>query len=353
MKTDAIILTNGRLQDIAAKTAHGLIRGTDRFQIRGVIDPPTCGRDAGEVLDGKFRDIPIFDSLEKALDTIGQVKYCIIGIATKGGILPEEMKPTIMGCLEKGISIVNGLHEFLSAKPEMVQLSEQYGTELLDIRKPKSRSELHFWSGEIYSVKSPIVAVLGMDCALGKRTTTRMIIEACAAHQLNAQMIYTGQTGWMQGGKYGFIFDSTLNDFIPGELEHAIVTCWKETQAEVILLEGQSGLRNPSGPCGGEFLVSGNARYTILVHDPKREYYSHHININKIPDVSDEIDLISRYGSEVIALVLNTANCSEEEAHRFQKQYADELQIPVLLPLYEGVNEIIPIIRQLISTDKK
>ena len=35
-------------------------------------------------------------------------------------------------------------------------------------------------------------------------------------------MIYTGQTGWLQGGEYGFIFDSTLNDFVSGELENAI-----------------------------------------------------------------------------------------------------------------------------------
>ena len=58
-------------------------------------------------------------------------------------------------------------------------------------------------------------------------------------------MIYTGQTGWLQGGKYGFIFDSTLNDFVSGELEHAILTCYEETNPDVILIEGQSALRNP------------------------------------------------------------------------------------------------------------
>jgi uncharacterized NAD-dependent epimerase/dehydratase family protein len=50
--------------------------------------------------------------------------------------------------------------------------------------------------------------------------------------------------GRLQGGKYGFVFDSTLNDFVSGELEHAIVTCWKEAKPAFILLEGQSALRN-------------------------------------------------------------------------------------------------------------
>ena len=40
--------------------------------------------------------------------------------------------------------------------------------------------------------------------------------------------ITSGQTGWMQGGKYGFILDSTVNDFVSGELEKAIVECDRE-----------------------------------------------------------------------------------------------------------------------------
>ena len=36
--TGALVLTNGLLAHADAKTAHGLIRGTERFQIKGVID---------------------------------------------------------------------------------------------------------------------------------------------------------------------------------------------------------------------------------------------------------------------------------------------------------------------------
>ena len=97
--------------------------------------------------------------------------------------------------------------------------------------------------------------MLGTDCALGKRTTARFLLEACRAVGLSTELIYTGQTGWMQGAPFGFILDSVPNDFVSGELEHAIVSCWKERRPELILLEGQSALRNPSGPCGSEFLA--------------------------------------------------------------------------------------------------
>ena len=42
-------------------------------------------------------------------------------------------------------------------------------------------------------------------------------------------MIYTGQTGKLQGGHYGFILDSTLNDFVSGELESAVMLCEEKT----------------------------------------------------------------------------------------------------------------------------
>jgi len=228
-------------------------------------------------------------------------------------------------------------------------LAKEYNVELIDVRKPKNRKDLHFWNAEIYSVKAPIIAVIGTDCALGKRTTCRMVKQACADAKINAQMIYTGQTGWLQGGQYGFIFDSTLNDFISGELEHTIVSCWKETNADVLLIEGQSALRNPSGPCGAEMLVSGNAKHVILVHAPKRKHYEHLAEWGAIHSVASEIELIKMYGSNVIAVALNTEQCSLEEAFQFQKEYEAELYIPVLLPLQQGVEKIIPVIQSLLK----
>lgn len=343
----AIILTNGLLTTNDAKTAHGLIRGTERYEIVGVIDPPTAGRDAGDVLDGKARNIPIFDSLLSALVQLKQVDYLIVGVATVGGVLPENMLNIIKEAIQQQISIVNGLHEYLSEKPELMALAAQHQVQLIDVRKPKSRQDLHFWTGEIYDVTAPIIAVVGMDCALGKRTTARMVRQMCEGQGINAQMIYTGQTGWLQGGKYGFIFDSTLNDFVSGEVEHAIVSCWKETHADLILVEGQSSLRNPSGPCGLEFLISGNAKHVILVHAPKRKYFDNEPHWGRIPSVESEVEIIEKFGAKVIALALNMEDCSVQEALDYQRYYEQQLQIPVLIPLEEGVEKLMPTLKEL------
>ncbi len=341
----AIVLTNGLLETNDAKTAHGLIRGTERFDIVGVIDTPKLsGKDAGEVLDGKHRNIPVFGSLEEAIEQLLDVHYLIIGVATVGGVLPPAMVGIVEKALESGISVVNGLHEYLTDNPVFVKLAEEKNLELIDIRKPKKRQDLHFWTGEINQVDVPIVAVMGMDCALGKRTTARLLRQCAEQKGISAEMIYTGQTGWLQGGKYGFVFDSTLNDFVSGELEHAIVTCWKEAKPAFILLEGQSALRNPSGPCGFEFIISGNAKKVVLVHAPKRKYYDNDPHWGEIPSVSSEIKLIQKLGAEVIALALNTEDCTEEEYLGFRDSYQKELGIPVILPLQDGVEEVLKLI---------
>jgi uncharacterized NAD-dependent epimerase/dehydratase family protein len=250
------------------------------------------------------------------------------------------------------LNIVNGLHDHLNARPEIKQLANKYNVELIDIRAPKKLQELHFWTGKIFEVTIPVIAVIGMDCALGKRTTARLVMNACNDAGMNAQMIYTGQTGWLQGGKYGFIFDSTLNDFVSGELEHAILSCHEETKPDVIFIEGQSALRNPTGPCGSEMIISGNAKSVILLYAPKRKYYEHIPEWGEIPSLESEISLIKQLGSNVIAVALNTEHCNDKEASGFQQEYEKKLNLPVLLPLQEGCNKIIPVIKRLTEKSK-
>jgi uncharacterized NAD-dependent epimerase/dehydratase family protein len=297
-----------------------LVRGSDRFLIVGIIDHiKTANKDAGELLDGKLRNIPVFANLAGALTTIPDVNTLIIGVATVGGKLPADMLVIIKEAITKGLSIVNGLHDYLNDHADLVELAQQNNCSLTDIRKPKKREDLHFFTGDIFNIQTPIIAVIGMDCAMGKRTTARMLMQACAKENIKAEMIYTGQTGWLQGSKYGFVFDSTLNDFVSGELEHAILSCNKEVSPDIIFLEGQSALRNPSGPCGLELLISGNAKRVVLVFAPKRIYFDNEVHWGKIPSVESEMAIIEQFGAKV------------------------------LLPIQKGVEPLVPILKSLLQ----
>jgi uncharacterized NAD-dependent epimerase/dehydratase family protein len=149
MSDQAFVITGGFLDTISAKTAHGLIRGTERFTINGVIDHKHVGKDAGEVLDGKKRNLPIFASIQDFISSGRKAKYCIVGVATKGGVIPDSLKAMLKEALEHGFSIVNGLHEYVSDNAELAELARQKGLEIIDVRKPKKIKDLHFWSGKI------------------------------------------------------------------------------------------------------------------------------------------------------------------------------------------------------------
>ena len=93
MKSPAIVLANRFFKTPNGKVAHGLIRGSDRFQVTAVVDPDCAGEDAGEALDGERRDIPIVADLDAALSVSQQTPvYCVVGIATHGGRFTGELR---------------------------------------------------------------------------------------------------------------------------------------------------------------------------------------------------------------------------------------------------------------------
>ncbi len=352
MDGTAIVITQGLFATNKAKTAHGLVRDSSRYRILAVIDSASAEQDAGTVLDGTPRGIPIYASIADFRRQSPELaEHCLVGVAGKGGRIPPGMLEVVTEALRAGMNVVSGLHEFMGDVPELQALAEAQNRTITDIRRPKPKDQLAFWTGDIRQVRSLKLAVLGIDCNVGKRTTARLLLHALRDAKISAEMIYTGQTGWMQGNRYGFIFDSTYNDFISGELEAAMLRCYREAQPDVILLEGQSSLRNPSGPGGAEFLLSGQARHVVLQCAPGRTHYSGFEEEGwELPSVESEVALIRAYGSEVIALTLNTEGLSTKEARRYQQQYQQELNLPVLLPIEEGLGALVELIQGLVES---
>lgn len=348
MIKNALVLTNGMLDTDFAKTCHGLLRGSTKFKIVGIIDKKHIGKDPAFAIGSKHSlNIPIVASIESFKKNYEiEIDYAIIGIAVPGGELPISLEKELLSALSSGISIINGLHTILSQRKDFVSLAKSNNCEIIDIRKPKEFNQLSFWSGQIMEIDIPKIAVLGMDCAVGKRTTCKFLMDSLNQHGIKSQMIYTGQTGWMQGSPFGFILDSTLNDFVSGELEKAILECYQQSKPELILIEGQSSLRNPSGPCGAELLLSANAKGVILQHAPGRKFYED-TNI-PIGSIYDEIKLIELYGSKVIAIALNEENCTDEEMIWHQKEIHHNTGLTTIRPIKEGVNQLVPVIRKFI-----
>jgi uncharacterized NAD-dependent epimerase/dehydratase family protein len=275
----------------------------------------------------------------------------IVGVATPGGTLPPSLRAVLLEAVNGGLSVVNGLHELAGDDPQIAAAAARSGARIVDVRRPRPRSELHFWTGAIASVRAPRLAVLGTDCAIGKRTTARLLVEACRAQGLRAEMIFTGQTGWMQGARYGFVLDSVVNDFVSGEMEHAIVSCDREQSPDLIVIEGQSSLRNPSGPCGAELLVSGQARGVILQHAPGRRCFRGREGW-PLPSLAEEIQLIRLYGAEVLAVALSSEGMTPAALAEAQRAMSAELGLPVIRPLDDGLGPLVPVIRRYLEAQR-
>jgi uncharacterized NAD-dependent epimerase/dehydratase family protein len=342
----AAILTAGRYATGDAKTAHGLVRGPSRYAIVAVVDGPAhAGRDAGELLDGRARGIPVVAALDDLAALAERPRWAVVGVATAGGVLSEALRAEILAAVERGLSVVNGLHDLVGDDPEIRAAAEAHRATLVDLRRPKPFRQLAFWSGAIRSVRAPRIAVLGTDCALGKRTTAQLLLAACRKAGIATELVTTGQTGWLQGNRFGFVLDATPNDFVCGELERAVVACDQKLRPDLVLLEGQSALRNPAGPCGAELLLAAEARGVVLQHAPARRYFADQEALgNEIPPLADEIDLVARYGALVLAVTLHHEGLDAAGLAAAKAEIAATTGLPCVDPLTDGVEPLLPAI---------
>ncbi|WP_235299458.1 DUF1611 domain-containing protein [Portibacter marinus] len=342
----AIVYCDGAFNTPEGKTAHGLVRFTDRYEVMGIIDERHAGKDAGMVLDGKHKGIPVFESFEKALEQNRDkgVQYFVIGLAPDGGRLPKEALEVIKNAIKAGLNIDSGLHDFICNNSEISKLAEDRGVKIRDVRKTPDRDQLHFFTGEIEKVTALKLAVLGTDSAIGKRTTAWLIVHGLRSRNKSAEMIGTGQTAWMQGAEFSMIMDSCINDFVSGEIEHAVVSAYKAKKPDVIVIEGQGSLMNPAYPGGFEILAAGRPDYVILQHAPMRKEYDGFpgYRLHSLPEQIHAIQTIS--GKEVIAITVNHEGIEPEQIEAACRSIEEEVNLPAFDVLAHGAEGLVDLI---------
>lgn len=337
---NAVILAEGVFGTTYGKTANGLVRFTSRFNIVAVIDSTKKGQDAGMVLSGVNKSIPIISTIEEGIE-LG-AKVLIVGIATDGGYIPEAYRKFIRKAMEESMDIVSGLHEFISEDPEFSTIANSSGSKVTDVRKI-FRDFQPPYTGEIREVLSYKVAVLGTDSAIGKRTTAVNITNSLREKGISATMIGTGQTAWMQGFKHTVVVDSMINDFIPGGLEKVTVDAWKEEKPEIMLIEGQGSVLHPAYP--GSFEIIGACRpdAIILQHAPRRLFFDGFPE-ERIPELErfiNILELLSR--KKVIAISLNSEGMKTDEVKFEIEILSQRFGIPIFDPLNSDGNLIMEV----------
>ncbi|MFC1785618.1 DUF1611 domain-containing protein [Candidatus Neomarinimicrobiota bacterium] len=348
----ALVYCDGAFNTTYGKTAHGLVRFTERYEVVGVIDHRYAGQDAGLVLDGKNNGIPIFKDMKDAMPKLGldnKPKTLVIGIATDGGRLPAEAKNTIKETLELGMNVDSGLHDFLYKDTNLMAIAEKNNCRVRDVRRMPDRDQLHFFTGKIEDVDCLKIALLGTDSAIGKRTTAWIIVHAFRKAGLKAELAGTGQTAWMQGAKYSMIMDSCINDFVSGEIEHAVYEAWKNESPDLIVIEGQGSLMNPAYPGGFEILAAGRPDYVIVQHAPRRIEYDGFPGyvLHPIKEQINAIETIS--GKKVIAITVNHEDMTKEEILPACAKITEETGLPAFDVLEYGAEDLVKLLKSYLK----
>lgn len=325
----AVVYCEGNFGDIDGKTANGLVRHSETYRILSVIDSRHTGKDSGAVLGDGPNGIPVVTDLAAAIALTGSAPDMLIyGMAPASGMLSADERLVLLGAMEQGIGIVNGLHEFLSDDPEFAAAAAAYGVIMLDVRRPRDKKDLRMFSGRIDGVTCPRIAVLGTDGAIGKRTTATILVRALNDRGIRAVLVGTGQTGLIQGAKYGVALDAIPCQFCSGEMESAVVDAFEGEHPDVIVIEGQGALSHPAYLSSAFILRGSRPDAVVLQHAPGRTMLGDFPAV-PMPTPESEIRLIETFAdTKVIGLTINHEHMTDAEVTAAITMYELELGIP-------------------------
>ena len=327
-----VILAEGFSGDAHyGKTARGILRYSPHPTM-AVLDSTR----AGETMGG----VPVVGTLEEAL-ALGPTT-AVVGVATQGGRFPPAWRALLRRCIEAGLDVESGLHEFLGDDAELSELAREHGVELRDLRRPPG--DLNVPTGANLEVDAKIVLTVGSDCAIGKKTVAVELDREARNRGLPAVFCPTGQTGIAIAG-WGIAVDAVVADFLAGAAERIVVE-GAERGGKLLFVEGQGSLVHPlySGVTLG--LMHGAAPHVFVL--------CHHAGATEIegcpghtiPPLVELIELHERMSlparrARVAALALNTAHLDEEGARQAIADATAETGLPSDDPVRFGAARLL------------
>ena len=311
--------------ELAAKTARGL----------ATFRPEWCV--------GQFRGSACKTSVGVADMTFEQARSAgantmIVGVANAGGRLDAASVAHIVAALDAGMNVASGLHERLTAHPQIVEAAQRNGRNLFDARNPPNTPV-----GNGIKRAGKRLLTVGTDCSTGKMYTTLALETAMRARGIAADFRATGQTGIFIAGR-GIPIDATIADFISGGIE------WLSPDRHDggwDLIEGQGSLFHPSYAGVSLGLLHGaQADALVICHEPGRPHMRG-LKHYPLPDLRSTLEAnlaaarLTNPGVQAVGVALNTSKFSLEEADRLCEETRDLLGLPAQDPMRHGVGGIV------------
>lgn len=328
-KKIAILLHEG-LTGSQGKTGLSILRYSES-PIVAVIDKESEGKSLSNIT-GINRDVPIVASTAAALQY--QPEVLVIGIAPKGGIIPDNYWPDIKDALKGGMSLVNGLHVHLANIPDLQALL-QPGQLIWDVRKEPPNLDIA--SGLARTLPCRRVLTVGTDMAIGKMSTSLELHWAAKLRGWKSKFLATGQTGLMLEGD-GVALDAVRVDFAAGAVEQLVMRFGKHY--DILQIEGQGSLLHPGSTATLPLIRGSQPTHLILVHrsGQTHNFNNPHVPIPPLPEVIKMYEMVASgagaFGQVPVAgVALNTRKLDENAAKEAIAQIIDQTGLPCTDPV--------------------
>jgi uncharacterized NAD-dependent epimerase/dehydratase family protein len=318
------LLTQGGLDIYRNKTAMGMLRFRPD-DVVCVIDQKHVGQDL-QSLTGVGAGIPIVGSVSDAI-ALG-IDWLVIGVATPGGTLPDDVKVQVYDAIRNRIGVISGLHESVNGDPNLVALAARYAVELVNLRKVPYE-EWHIGKAHARHTKAFRVLVVGSDANIGKTTTALELERHLKARGINARFVPTGQDGRLITGR-GMCIDRVIGNFMSGAVEKLVNS--EARHADILIIEGQDSIFSPPYSGVALSILHGSCPDAmILCHAPTRTELRHtDIPIPPLKTCRDlyEAMLAPIYPGKVIGVALNTMGLDDAAALETLTHTRKELGLP-------------------------
>ncbi|MDX1740821.1 MAG: NAD-dependent epimerase/dehydratase family protein, partial [Rhodothermales bacterium] len=155
---------------------------------------------------------------------------------------------------------------------------------------------------------------------------------------------------WLQGARYSLMLDSLINDFVTGEIEHAVHAAWSFSSPDVIVIEGQGSLLNPAYPGGFEIIAAARPDAVVLQHAPARKDYDGFPG-HPVHPLAHQIEAVQMITGKdnVAALTINHENIPSEEIDSTCRLIEMLTGLPTVDPLTHDMDPILDALRPYIE----
>lgn len=289
-------------------------------------------------LDGCQADLGLKDMTMEEAAAAG-LKTVVIGVANRGGVIPESWKESLLKALDLGMDIASGLHNRLVDIPELKEKADALGRQLFDVRHPSRNFDVAKGS------KRPgkrILAV-GTDCSVGKMFTALAVEREMKARGMNASFRATGQTGIFIAGD-GVSVDAVVADFISGATE------WLTPANEADhwdVVEGQGSLFHASFAGVSLGLLHGSQPDALVMCHVAQRDHMRGLPDFPLPSIQECIEVNERMGRmvnpdcRVIGISVNTSMLDDAAADEYLKKLEAETGLPAVDAFRHGAGRLV------------